>query len=492
MPERQQPNVLIIMSDQHHPSIMGCAGDGLVRTPNLDALAAGGARMSNAHCNFPLCCPSRMSFMAARHPHEIEVHTNSNQLHSDIPTYAHAFMTAGYETLLSGRMHFTGWDQRHGFERRLIGDVWPTAYFNVGWPSSEVIGFLNDTAGTSRRGIDKSGPGRTGYQAYDEAVASTTAEFLRARALEPIDKPFMLTVGLVLPHCPFVAPPEQYHYYRQRMSDDDLPQFEPDALHPVHQQIRERARIDPTPDAEDQLRVRAAYYGMVTHMDGLIGDILEALEQSGLADNTIVVYTSDHGEQLGEHGLWWKMSFYNGSVGVPMLISWPGHITPGRLAPGNVSLMDLGPTLLDLTGANEIPGASGRSFKCLLDGNEGDWPDEVLAECTGAIGTPQRMLRRGPWKLNYYHGLRPQLFNLEEDPSEQHDRWDDPDCQQVVTRMTERVLRDWDPDEVARRLQQRREEMAMIADCTRRAPPPEPDPSWYQAPLENYIEDWPT
>lgn len=178
---RSSPNVVIIMSDQHNSGVMGCAGDALARTPALDLLAENGTSFSNTYCAFPLCGPSRMSFMTGRYPHAIDQWDNHCQLSSDIPTFAHAFLAGGYDTILSGRMHFVGGDQRHGFTERLIGDVSPTAHITAGWQLDKVLGDLVDTPGMDPAGICKSGPGHTGYQAYDEAVTKTSVDWLRQR-----------------------------------------------------------------------------------------------------------------------------------------------------------------------------------------------------------------------------------------------------------------------------------------------------------------------
>ena len=188
------------MSDQHHAGVMGCAGDRVAHTPNLDRLAEEGTRFRNAYCTYPLCAPSRMSFMTARHPHELGLFDNEGHLGSDIPTFAHAFLSAGYDTVLSGRMHFVGPDQRHGYRDRILGEVSGSAYLGAGWRLERILGDLADTPGMGLAGVVKSGPGRTGYHAYDEAVTRATVRWLGERGRGDHDKPFLLTVGYVAPH----------------------------------------------------------------------------------------------------------------------------------------------------------------------------------------------------------------------------------------------------------------------------------------------------
>jgi len=247
MPDR--PNFLVIMSDQHHAGIMGCAGDPVAHTPALDRLAADGVRFTNTYCPFPLCGPSRMAFMTCRHPYDIESWTNETQLGSDFPTFAHGLLAAGYETVLSGRMHFVGHDQRHGFARRLLGDVPESAYIAAGWKLQRVLGELVDTPGMALAGIVKSGPGRTGYHAYDEVVTRTTVEWLRERGRQQAAPPFLLTVGYAAPHCPLVAPPEDFARFADRITAADLPAVDLEQ-HPIIADQRRQWGVDPLPPVE--------------------------------------------------------------------------------------------------------------------------------------------------------------------------------------------------------------------------------------------------
>jgi choline-sulfatase len=482
-----QPNVLLIMSDQHHKRALGCAGHPLVQTPNLDALAARGQLFSSAYCNFPLCGPSRASFMTGRHPCETEVWSNAAEFRSDMPTYAHAFGGAGYETVLSGRMHFVGSDQRHGFQRRLISDCPASAYIAAGWRLQDVLGYLVDTPGMSRTGLEKSGPGRSGYLAFDEAVTAATVAFLDGRADDTAERPLLLTVGYAMPHCPFVADPEDFDRYYADVPEPTLTDADLADQHPFLQQQRERHGSNPLPPPEVARRVTAAYLGMVSHLDRQVGQVLDALERAGMADNTIIVYTSDHGEQYGEHGCWWKQTFYEGSVGVPLIVAQPGDAGDVQRRQ-HVSLMDIGPTLLDLAGVRPLPGASGRSFRCLLEGNQDDWDNTVLAEYTdGTPGCPQRMIRRDQWKFVYHRGMRPQLYNLDTDPAENDDLGECPAHAEVRAALEQAVLADWDADAVAARNSAVDADIHFVGRWQRASRPPEPDPVWFDTPPENYV-----
>ena len=488
MPD-ERPNILLIMSDQHHAGIMGCAGDEVIHTPAMDRLASDGVRFSNAYCPFPLCGPSRMSFMTCRHPHEIGLWDNEGELHSDIPTFAHTFLKGGYDTVLSGRMHFVGQDQRHGFAERILGDVPESAYLAAGWKLQKVLGDLVDTPGMSLAGVVKSGPGRTGYHAYDETVTRTTVDWLHQRAKTGGEKPFLLTVGYAAPHCPFVSPPEDFERYADVITHEDLP-VPDDTVHPVNADRRKKFQEDPLPPADARWRTRVAYYGLCTFLDRQVGTIIEALEDAGMAHNTIVVYTSDHGEMLGEHGMWWKSTFYDGACRVPLIVSWPGRIEGGGSVSHNVSLMDIGTTLIEMTGVEPLPGASGRSFHALMGGNSEAWDDAVFAEYTARyIETPGRMVRYGRWKYNYYHGLRPELFDMEEDPDEKRDLWEDPDYRDIRRQLHDLVLKDWDPDRVTAHVRRCTRERRLIGHWVDTIGPEEPDPLWFDEPPDNWVDN---
>lgn len=485
--KQKPPNILLIMSDQHHAGVMGCAGDAIAGTPNIDGLARGGVRFSNAYCPFPLCGPSRMSFMTCRHPHEISQWDNESQLNSDTPTFAHAFLAAGYDTVLSGRMHFVGWDQRHGYAERIVGDVPESVYLAAGWKLSDVLGDLVDTPGMSLAGLLKSRPGRTGYHAYDEVVTKATVAWLQQRGRCGQENPFLLTVGYAAPHCPFVAPPEDFEAYRARIAYSDLP-LPDENLHSANAAKRKRSGADPPPPLDAQWRIRVAYYGLCTFLDRQVGAVLSALERASLADNTIVVYCSDHGEMLGEHGMWWKSTFYDGATRVPLIMSWPGQLTAGASQAENVSLMDIGTTLIDLAGIDALPGASGRSLHPLLTGSDTGWQDTAFAEyAERGSGVVCRMVRSGPWKFNYCHGMQSELFHLKDDPGEMNNLSGRPEHRDIEQHLTELVLRDWNPDHVSQFMERRNRELALVGCWVNATGPSEPDPPWFSETPENWV-----
>jgi len=464
MSDHRRPNLLYIHSDQHNPRVLGCYGDPLIRSPHLDALAEAGVLIEHAYCPSPICVPSRMSTLTGRHPHENRVWTNSHVLSSAIPTMAHSMGAGGYRPVLIGRMHAIGPDQLHGYAQRLVGDHSPNH------PGGRPVdhGMLARTTGPARVSLERSGHGQNAYQVHDEAVTEAAVDFLDRRGRRvrgaATAEPFSLSVGFMLPHQPFVARREDYEYYFRNMVPPTVDEPHTASLHPHIRTWRSACGIEQV-SASEIHRARAAYWALVEAMDRMIGRILTALRESGLADRTLIVYSSDHGEQLGEHGLWWKQTFYEDSVTVPAIISWPGRAHAGLRLDRVVSSLDLNATILDALQCPPLPSSRGRSLLPLIaSGGTGTWDDVAFSEfcldadgAGGPFGEPffpregvlQRMIRRGDWKLTYYRGLPSQLFNLRTDPHELEDRIDDPACADVVSRLTAEVLDGWDPDLVA-------------------------------------------
>lgn len=474
-----RPNFLVIMSDQHNPHVMGCAGDEVARTPHLDDLAQRGVLFESCYCPSPLCVPSRMSFMTSRYPSHIAVWSNQCMLPSDIPTFAHALGAAGYETALAGRMHFVGPDQRHGFERHLVGAM---SCAHIGGRNRSLPPELLAATGQSRKAVEVAGPGRTGYQAFDEAVAEGSADLLRGRGLN--DRPFCLVAGFVLPHCPFICPPEDWEHYLERVALPVVPEGYFKKLHPAVKLWRKNRGIEDL--AEDEIRrARAGYCGILTHFDRQVGKLLTALDESGLADSTVVIYTSDHGEMAGEHGMWWKSNFYEGSASVPLIVSWPGRFAEGARLPHVTNLVDLGPTMIDLAGGDALPDVDGRSLAPLLRGEAVDWPDETFSEQYPSHGVPAaRMIRRGPWKLVHYERYRPQLFHIEDDPNEWNDLGEDPQHDDIREQLHARALEGWSAQRIEQTLAERRRAHGILSAWYRAVQPPEIE-QWVARPGDN-------
>lgn len=481
----KRPNILHILSDQHSPFVLGCAGDPVVQTPNLDRLASRGATFEAAYCPSPICVPSRMSMLTGRHPYQNACWNNSHILDSQIPTFAHALGAAGYRTILVGRMHSLGPDQLRGYAERYVGDHSANHEGNTGGPGAVGRGLLDGTAGPARVSLTNSGPGQGGYQVHDEYVTAAALDVLNRLGIErksaatgQLAQPFLLSVGFMLPHQPFVARREEYERYRGRVPAPKHPKpAQPE--HPYLQWWRDRTGITGGVSAEELERCRTAYWALVDRMDAMIGQVLRGLEENGFAEDTLIVYTTDHGEQVGEHGLWWKQTMYEASARVPLLISWPGVVPESQRCRRVVSALDLTATLLDAAGASALPDMAGRSLLGLIGADEGqlkdegrrtnderspvfgrqlsssvlrpspdEWEDVAFSEFCVEERWFHRMIRSGPWKLVHYHRHRPQLFNLEEDPDEIHDLAEDPQYAAVREDLTERVLDGWDAERI--------------------------------------------
>ncbi|MDA1279166.1 MAG: sulfatase-like hydrolase/transferase [Chloroflexi bacterium] len=460
MASPSRPNILFIESDQHNPAVIGAYGDPVIRTPSLDALAARGVLFENSYCASPICVPSRTAMLTGQHPYQTEVWTNSQYLHSGIPTFAHSLGAAGYRPVQIGRMHFNGPDQLHGFTERHIGDHNPN---HLG--ADEVDhGALHGTAGPSRISLKLSGHGLNSYQVHDEKVAARTVEFLDDYANSDSQDPFALAIGLMLPHQPFVATQDDYDAYRGKVPPPKNLEAFKDETHPYLKWWKSHAGLeDVTP--EEVERTRTAYYGLVTRLDTLLGNIFSSLEKHDLLNNTLIVYTADHGEQIGEHGLWWKQTFYEDSAKVPAIVSWPAQLPQGKIIGRVTSQLDLNATILDAAGAPPLPSSVGRSLLPLIANPKSDsWHDIAFSEYCTEPGDPahsdgerswqNRMVREDDWKLNYYHGLPSQLYNLAEDPGETHDLIDEPQHAKVALHLTSLVLDGWDPEWVERQIRE--------------------------------------
>ena len=416
----RRPNVLIIISDEHDPAVMGCAGHPLARTPNLDRLAGEGTLFDSAYCNNPICCPSRMSLFTGQYSHRIGVWDNGCPLPADVPTFGHYFTAAGYDTALCGRTHLIGPDRRHGFTTRLFDDL-------DRWTSHGAPRRTPEARRASNSHVTECGPGRGAWYDYDTAVTDLSVRFLQARAAAPGGRPWLLVSGLMYPHFPLTCPPRYYrHYDPAAVTPADLRGETLEDQHPVIRQLRYFFRNDVVLPEALQRRALASYYGLVTLTDDLVGRMLAVIDGSALRDDTVVIYLSDHGEMAGQHGIWQKQCFYESSVRVPLIIRTPQQAggrgqAGGQRIGAHVSLVDLLPTLLDLAGIELPDGLPGASLKDLRPG-AGAAERVVFSEyhAQGML-TGGFMIRRGDYKYNYYVGHEPQLFNVREDPGEFRD-----------------------------------------------------------------------
>lgn len=477
-----QPNIIYILTDQHNPFVTGCYGDNIVRTPNLDRLASEGVVFDNAYTPSPICVPARMSLLTGCYPHNQECWTNSDILPSDRPTFAHALGAAGYKTRLVGRMHSIGPDQLRGFSERFVGD------HSTNWVggAAHSLGILTGTSGPARVSIDKSGPGQSSYEIHDHDVVKSCQDLSSIIAKEqaaPDAAPFFLHVGLMLPHQPYVGNQELFNYYYNRIPDPEISAPKPEDEHPYLRAWKEQTDTADI-SAKDTRRARAAYYALVETTDRMIGDILESYRDKGLLENTLIIYVSDHGDQIGERGLWWKQTFYEQSVRVPMILSWPGIFPANERRSQIVNLVDIAPTLVEAANHNQsgkavqMPEIDGSGLLQLAIDGQAPWNNETFSEyCTDGMNkrmpekVQQRMIRSGPWKLIYYHGYHSQLFNLEDDPLETKDLIKAPGHADLVHALQEKVLKNWDPEQISQTMEQRRLRKTILSEWSRQTKP---------------------
>ena len=413
----------------------------------MQRLADEGVTFDNAYCNSPICGPSRASFMTGRYVPDIEAWDNAIVLHSDLPTWAHLLNAAGFETVLCGKMHFQGADQMHGFQRRILSDVHGDSSPELAANWTE---WLPETAAAGMSMFYEAGPGEHVYSAYDEIATAQAGAFIRAR--QNSARPWALLVGLITPHYPFVVRRSFWDLYYPEHAD--LPEVGPhfEDLHPHNRRLAKWFSFADVPD-DLVARARAGYYGLISYTDACLGAILNAVDQSGQTDATVVAYTSDHGEGAGEHGMWNKHNFYENSVGVPMIIRWPRRIPPGTRVTQPVSLIDLAATIVDAAGAEPLRCWPGESLLPLAAGQpaveEGLVISDFLADGSWSAC---RMVRSGNLKYNYYHGEPEELFDLATDPAELIDESSNPAYTQAVQRMRARAMEGYDPEEVTARV----------------------------------------
>lgn len=410
------------MADQLAARFLPAYGHPLVKTPNLDRLAKSGVIFENAYSSSPLCAPARATIMNGLLPSRTGVYDNAAEFPSAIPTWAHYLRLQGYQTCLSGKMHFVGPDQLHGLTERLTTDIYPADF---GWTPNwrlkqeRIDWWYHNMTSVLQPGIAEI----TNQLEFDDEVAFLAVRKIYDYARFMPDTPFCLMVSFTHPHDPYAARAKYWSLYRDE--DIDLPRvpaMKRDELDPHSQRLYDvSAMQDYTVTGADIRAARHGYYANISYIDDQVGKLMAALEATGKIDNTVIVFTSDHGDFLGERGLWYKMSYLEPSAHIPMIISAPAQFKARRVKEP-VSLTDILPTFVDMATAGKSTLArpvDGRSLYPLLHG-AAENPDatawgEYLAEGTIA---PMYALRRGPWKFIYCPTDPDQLFNVVDDPDE--------------------------------------------------------------------------
>lgn len=452
------PNILLLMADQLAAPLLPFHSDSGLQTPALSQLARDSVVFDAAYCNFPICAPSRYSMLSGRLPHAIGAWDNATEFASEIPTMAHYLAAAGYRTTLAGKMHFVGPDQLHGFDERLTTDIYPAEFL---WVPDWSKGPSFRPTGVGMGHVVDAGPCVRNMQIdYDEEVEHAAVQKIYDLARGPREQPFFLTVSFTHPHPPFVAPQEHWDRYGPaQIAMPSVPEIPYAELDPHSQWLyiahgQDRHHITP----ERVRRARHAYYAMASYVDEKLGRVLSALDAAGLGDDTLVVFCGDHGEMLGERGMWFKQTFYEWSARVPLMVRWPGRIAPGRRA-APCSLVDLLPTFLDVAASGGAPrieptdALDGASLLPTLQGDDEDAARDVLAEYSSeGVVAPSRMVRRGDYKYVYTRGLPSLLFDLQRDPQELRNLAGSAAHADIEAALHARLLADWDPEDIHARI----------------------------------------
>ena len=437
-------NVLFINSDQHSPRVLGCYGNAVVQTPNLDALAARGTRFANAYCPTPICVPSRASLATGRYAHTIDSWDNGTPyIGTEAESWGKRLTEHGHKVTTIGKLHYRKVGDPSGFgDQRLAMHVLE----GVG----DIYGCLREKMPVrphSRAQIFEAGPGEVEYTRYDRATTEAAIRYLTDEARGQ-DKPWALFVSLTYPHFPLQAPPEFFDLY----SLDTVPmpvQWHPEEWSQHPYQVWQRA-IQALDEPVDEYSIRkaiAAYYGMVSFLDHNIGRILAALEASGQTENTRIIYTTDHGEQLGEHGMWWKSSMLEASAGIPLIVAGP-EIPEGKVSNTNVNLVDCFPGIVEAVGAELAPQDADLPGESIFALAQRDDRERISFSEYHAIMSPSAsyLLRDGRYKYIRYIDMPPQLFDMEVDRHETHDLADDPNFASVLAECEAKLRAICDPE----------------------------------------------
>lgn len=451
----ERPHILLLVVDQLSALFLRAYGHRVTKTPVVDRLAEEGVLFEQAYCPSPLCAPARAVLATGSLPTRTGVYDNAAELPAWIPTFAHLLRLEGYRTCLVGKMHFVGPDQLHGFEERLTTDIYPADF---GWtpdwsrPEERIAWWYHDMSSVKEAGVAE----MTNQLEFDDEVAFHAVRRVYDHVRYEPDTPLLLCVSFTHPHDPYVARRRYWDLFAE--DEIDLPAAPPlpeEDLDPHARRLRRVCAMDEVEISEADIRAaRHGYYANLAYVDERMGEVLEAFESCGLAREGVVVFCSDHGDSLGEHGLFYKMSFREHAARVPLVVHAPTRYRPRRVRQP-VSLADLAPTLADLARpglADHLPRpVDGASLVPLLEGRSEDLEAQVVGEylAEGALA-PMVMIRRGRWKFIHTPTDPDQLFDLEHDPLELRNLAAEPEHADLVAELRAEVRRRWDLEAVDR------------------------------------------
>ena len=417
------PNILLIVADQLAPHFLSAYGHPITRTPNIDSIAEQAVVFDAAYTNSPLCVPARAGLFSGRLPSRIGVFDSANEFAASVPTVGHYLRRLGFHTCLSGKCHFIGPDQLHGFEDRVTTDICPGEYVWFShWDEDgeRTLDWYHHFGNVKSSGIAE----RSTQQDHDHAAAYFGTQWLYDWRRDSGRRPFFMQLSFTHPHDPYVTPRRYWDRYEDHEIDMPgvayIPPEERDAYSAWLYRHYDRSEVQLSDD--DIARARRAYYGNISLVDDLVGQALQTLKSMQELERTIIIFVADHGDMLGERGQWYKMSPFEQSSRIPMLVAGPG-IDGGRRCDQVVSLVDLLPTIVDLaSGDHSISLAGpieGNSFTQLLHGEEAGWPNRAVCEMMfEGLTEPAVLLRKGAYKYVRCSSTDSLLFNIVEDPRE--------------------------------------------------------------------------
>lgn len=463
-----RPNILVVQADQMTALCLSAYGKPYAITPNIDKLVEQGTTFTNSYCNNPVCGPSRASMMTGRLPSDVGVYDNGAEFLPSEPTFAHYLRVLGYKTTLAGKMHFVGPDQLHGFEERITTDIYPSDFaWTADWSQTDepyapsVMSLLS---------VVEAGPCERNLQIdYDEEVFQAARQELYNHARSTDERPFMLHVSFTQPHNPFVAGRKYWNMYEGvDIPEPQVPHIPYEDRDPWSQRYYLTIRQDEFDVTPEQLyKARRGYFAMVTHFDELLGGLVETLESIGELDNTYIFITSDHGEMLGERGMWYKFNPYEASVRVPLIAKGP-RFAAGHREEALVSLVDLLPTFTDIASDGAFTAYAapilGRSFFELP--RSGSEDDKIFIEFNGeGLYAPAMIMIKGDLKLVHSRTDPKMLFDLKADPLELNNLADHPDYRTALDAMRAEMQEVWDEDDLDRRIRASQRKRLFVQDA---------------------------
>jgi choline-sulfatase len=444
-----RPNILVIQADQLTAKVLPMYGGPALITPHMNRLAEQGVTFLNAYSNNPVCAPSRAAMLTGRLSSEVGCYDNAADFPSSTLTLAHYLRRQGYRTCLSGKMHFVGAEQLHGFEERVTTDIYPSDF---GWTADWTqVKQPYSPSRMSLRSIVEAGLCERNLQIdYDEEVAYRAEQWLFDQARSDDDRPFLLWASFTHPHNPFITTKKYWDLYdHDKIEMPSVPFIPITERDPWSRRYAYTIRADEHDVSEEQIRVaRHAYYAMTSYFDAQVGRLLEVLDRTGTIDNTFVFVVSDHGEMLGERGSWFKFQPFEWSVRVPMIAAGPG-LKKGLVEERGVSLMDLLPTFNDLVSEGNpvapVDRLDGASLAAMLHGTDASRGDDVMMEFLGeGVYAPACILRKDGYKYVYCRHDPAMLFDLKADPDERTNLAGQPGHADIESRLHSEVLKRWD------------------------------------------------